>query len=491
MPTVRHLLPILRLLGMLILYMSASMLLPVLVALVMHDGMEWVYLESAALTASIGALLWFGARNASNELQPRDGVLLVVLTWSLLPLVATIPLLIGMHEIGRPISLTHAYYEATSGLTTTGGTVLTGLDKLPVSLNFWRCFLQWQGGMGILVLVVAVLPLLGMGGSQLFRAEMAGPMKETKLTPRIADTAAGLWMIYAILSLLCYIGYWMAGMPPIDAIMHTFTTVSLGGSSSHDASFAHYNSVAVEAVAMVIMLLAACNFALYFSALRRNDARILWRNPELRMTLICLVGGGLLVSLVIWSTQDYSLGKALRLGMFHTISIGTTTGYSTWNYEAWVPFTSVFMLLLSSFATSAGSTGGGIKTLRCMVLFQTARHELNRIVHPRAVQTPRIGQTRIPDTIIRAVVAYMVLYVSTVLIMTLLMLASGLDLVSAFAATLASVNCTGLGLGQVGPTSNYAALNDFQVWLCSIGMILGRLELLSFFVLLMPSYWRR
>lgn len=487
----RDVMPVLRLLGLLTMIFSATMLLPIGASALYADGLLKMHAAAASVTWLTGGLLWLSTRADQSELQPRHGVLLVVLTWIVLPLFATLPLLFGMHAIGQPMAFTHAFYEATSGLTTTGGTTMSGLDKLPISINLWRCFLQWLGGMGILILVVAVLPFLGMGGSQLFRAESAGPMKETKLTPRIAETAKGLWYVYATISLLCTLGYWLAGMTPEDALMHMFTTVSLGGLSPHDASFAYFDSAAIEMVAIVTMLVCSVNFALYFSAISKQRSSIVWKNPELRVTLLCLLGGGLLVSFVIWLEGRYDPLRALRYGMFHTISIATTTGYGITNFEVWPPFAPMFMLLLSSFATSAGSTGGGIKMVRVMVLFQQARQELKRMVHPRLVQPPRIGQNRIPDHIVRAVVAYAVLYVLTVLLMTLALLFSELDLVSAFSATLASINCAGLGLAKVGPTSNYAALTDFQIWVCSIGMILGRLELLSFFALLLPSYWKR
>ena len=468
----RDVLPVLRLLGMLIMFFSGAMLLPVGASALFDDGLLWVHMQAVSLTWLSGGALWLATRSASDELQPRHGVLLVVLTWSMLPLFAALPLLLGMQALGQPMSFTHAFYEATSGLTTTGGTVMSGVDKLPVSINLWRCFLQWLGGMGILILVVAVLPFLGMGGSQLFRAK-------------------GLWLVYATISVLCAFGYWLAGMTPVDAVLHMFTTVSLGGLTPHDASFAYFDSAAIETVAIITMLVCSANFALYFSSISKKRSDIIWKNPELRITLISLIGGGLLVSFVFWLEGHYEPLKALRYGMFHTVSIATTTGYGTTNFELWPPFAPMFMLLLSSFATSAGSTGGGIKTLRVLVLFQQARHELKRMVHPRLVQPPRIGQNRIPDHIVRAVVAYTVLYVATVLVMTLLMLASELDLVSAFAATLASINCTGLGLAKVGPTSNYAVLTDFQTWVCTFAMLLGRLELFTLLVVLTPAFWRK
>ena len=286
-------------------------------------------------------------------------------------------------------------------------------------------------------------------------------------------------------------GYYLAGRSAPDALMHMFTTVSLGGLSTHDAGFAYFNSVAIELVAIVTMLLCSVNFALYFSAISKGQSRIVWSNPELRFTMTCLLGGSLLVSFILWINGHFDWLLALRYGFFHTISIATTTGFTTVDYEAWPPFAPLFMLLLSSFSTSAGSTGGGIKALRVMVLFQIAHHELRRMVHPRLVQVPHIGQTRLPEHVVRAVVAFSVLYIATLLVLTLLLLSSQLDMVSAFTAALASLNCTGLGLAKVGAHSNYAALSNFQVWVCSVGMILGRLELLSFMAMLLPSFWRR
>lgn len=488
----RDILPVLRILGLLIMAFSSTMLIPAGVAYAYHEYLGKWHLIAAGITLLAGGLVWLSARRSTYELQPRHGVMLVVATWTILPIFAALPLLLGMQAIGRPITFTHAFYEAASGLTTTGGTIMTDIDKLPLSLNTWRCFLQWLGGMGILILVVAVLPLLGMGGSQLFRAESAGPMKETKLTPRIAETAKGLWLVYCTLSLLCALGYFLAGMRIEDAILHMFTTVSLGGLSSHDAGFGFFeHSLGIELVATITMVLCSANFALYFSAINKRNSRIVWGNPELRLTVLCLLGGGLLVSMVLWHNDRYDFLNALRHGMFHTVSIATTTGFGNEDFEAWPPFAPLFMLLLSSFATSAGSTGGGIKMLRVLVLFQLARHELRRMVHPRLVQPSRIGKSLLPDHVVRAVVAYSVVYIATLLVLTLLLLASELDMVSSFAAALASLNCTGLGLAKVGPHSTYAALTPFQIWVCSAGMILGRLELLSFFALLLPSFWRR
>ena len=483
--------PVLRVLGILVMVFALAMGFPLGVSWFAQDGVWRVYPLAMGFTLCVGAALWWGMRRHARELQPRHGVMLVTLVWVLLPLFATLPLLLALHQIGRPLSFTHAYFEAVSGLTTTGATVLSGLDALPVSVNVWRTFLQWVGGMGILILAVAVLPLLGVGGSQLFRAEAAGPVKDAKLTPRMTETAKGLWGVYAVFSTSCALAYWLGGMEPLDAVMHMFTTVSLGGLSSHDASFAHFQSPLLEGIALVFMLVASCNFALYFVALRKGHWGGFWRDPELRATLTALLGGGLFVSLLLWIKDVYAPLDALRHGMFNVISIATTTGYATVDYLGWPVFAPVLMLLLSGVATSAGSTGCGIKMVRMLILVKQARREMTRLVHPRAVQPVRLGNAVVDNHVIFSVLAFMLVYGGTVIGLSMVLLLTDLDLVTAFSAVLASVNCMGPGLGHVGPTSNYAVLTDFQIWVCTLAMLLGRLEILSFMALLTPAFWRR
>ncbi|UCU98931.1 TrkH family potassium uptake protein [Acidovorax radicis] len=483
--------PVLRVLGILTMVFSLSMGLPLLVSLWTQDGVWRVYLVAMGATLTAGAWLWWRLRLFRQELQPRHGVMLVSLVWTLFPLSAAIPLMLAGHDIGRPMSFTHAYFEAVSGLTTTGSTVLSGLDSLPVSINVWRTFLQWMGGMGILILAVAVLPLLGVGGSQLFRAEAAGPVKDTKLTPRMTGTAKGLWGVYAVFSALCGVAFWVAGMEPLDALMHMFTTVSLGGLSSHDQSFGYFQSPLLEAICMGFMLAASCNFALYFVALRKGDWGGFWRDPEVRATLMALIGGGLLVAVLLWIKGVYGLLDALRYGMFNVISLATTTGYATTDYLAWPVFAPVFMLLLSGVATSAGSTGGGIKMVRMLILVKQARREMSRLVHPRVVQPVRLGDAVVDNRVIFSVLAFMLVYGGTIFGLSMVMLLTDLDPVTAFSVVLASVNCAGPGLGSVGPASAYAVLTDFQIWVCTLGMLLGRLEILSFLALLTPAFWRR
>ncbi|AEF92844.1 cation transport family protein [Delftia acidovorans] len=487
----RDLFPVLRVLGMLMVMFALSMLLPFAVSWFADDGIWRIYPWAIGITAAAGLSLWVGLDHFRRELQPRHGVILVTLVWVVLPLCAMLPLVLGLGHVGLSISFTHAYFEAVSGLTTTGATVLTGLDALPVSINVWRTFLQWLGGMGILILAVAILPLLGVGGAQLFRAEAAGPIKDTKLTPRMTETAKGLWGVYGVFSLACALAFWAAGMEPLDALMHMFATVSLGGLSSHDASFAYFDSPLIELIALVFMLLASCNFALYFVAMRKGRWDGFWRDPEMRATLAVLLGGGLIVALLLWAKGVYGPVEALRYGIFHVVSVATTTGFTTVDYLSWPVFAPVLMLLLSGVATSAGSTGGGIKMVRMLILLKQARRELTRLVHPRAMQPVRLGNGVVDDRMIFSVLAFMLVYGATVITLSMVLLLTDLDPVTAFSAVLASVHCMGPGLGALGPSSNYAVLTDFQTWICTLAMLLGRLEILSFMALLSPAFWRR
>ena len=484
-------LPVLRLLCALLAMFAGALLVPLGASFYADDGLWECYVISILFTLLISAVLWFATRKYQRELLPRHGVMLVSMVWVVLPLFAAIPLLLVSYEINQPMSFTHAYFEAVSGLTTTGSTVMSNLDQLPLSLNMWRTFMQWIGGMGILILAVAVLPLLGVGASQLFKAEAAGPVKDTKLTPRITESAKGLWGVYLLFSLFCALGYWWAGMTPEDAIMHMFTTVSLGGLSPHDASFGHFKSPLMESIAIVFMLLASCNFALYFIALKKGNWRGFWRDIEMRATMLTLIGGGLLVALLLWAKNVYEPLESLRMGLFHVISVATTTGYTTTDYLGWPVFAPVFMIMLSGVATGAGSTGGGIKMARMLILVKQARREMARIVHPNAVQPVKLGNAVVDNRMIFSVLAFMLMYGATVIVLSMVLLLTDLDPLTAFSSVLASVHCAGSAMGRLGPSSNYAVLTDFQLWVLTLGMLLGRLEILSFIALLTPTFWRR
>ncbi|HEU0203493.1 MAG TPA: potassium transporter TrkG [Burkholderiaceae bacterium] len=480
--------PILNVLGVVVTIFAFTILAPLMVAFFAGDAALAAYDTAFLITVAAGVLMWFVTRRFKRELLPRDGFLLVTLAWTVLPAFATLPLMLFLSEL----SFTDAYFEAMSGLTTTGATTLAGLDKLPPSINFWRCQLQWMGGMGILVLTVAILPLLGVGGTQLFRAESAGPLKEHKLTPRIAETAKGLWTVYAVISLACVLAYRAGGMTWFDAVVHMFTTMSLGGLSSHDASFAFFESPLLEWIAIVFMLLASCNFALFFLTWRRRSPRALMTDTEARGTIAIMVAGSLAVAVyLLWHGTYADWPTALRTAMFNVVSIASTTGYATADFNTWPAFAPWLMLLLSGMATSAGSTGAGIKMIRFIVLIKQAQREMLRTLHPRVVNPVRIRDAIVENNVIYAVLAFMLVYGATIIVLTFLLMISGLDVVTAFSAIIATVNNTGPGLNQVGPATNFAVLTDFETWVCTVAMLLGRLELISVLVLFTPAFWRK
>ncbi|TWO70721.1 TrkH family potassium uptake protein [Caenimonas sedimenti] len=481
--------PVLAVLARVLAGFSIAFLVPLLWAL--GDGEDrsaQVWATGFVLTLAVGWSMGWAVRRHRRELQPRDGFLLVSMVWMALPACAAAPLMWTVPGI----EWADAYFEAMSALTATGATALSGLDRLPLSVNVWRCFLQFVGGLGIILLVVAVLPLLGLGGMQLYRAETPGPLKDDKLTPRIAETARGLWTVYFAMSALCFLAYKLAGMDWPDAFMHMCTTMGLGGFSSHDASFAHWNSPLLEAVAIVFMTLAGVSFARYFAVWHHRSWRILLRDAEVQAYALVLLASIGVLSLVLAAHGTYaSYLESLRAAAFNVVSLATTTGYASTDYALWPPFAPVLMIFLGCFASCAGSTGGGIKMVRMILLLKQARRELVRIIHPRVVNPVTLGGGTVPATVLAAVLAYMLIYGASIVGLTLLMLLSGLDLITAFSAVIVCVNNIGPGLGAVGPASNFGVLNDFQLWICSFAMLIGRLELLSVLVLFTPQFWRK
>ena len=443
---------------------------------------------SMAITAAAGGVMVLATRRFVRELQPRDGFLLVALTWLVLPAFGALPLLLAIPGL----SVTDAYFEAMSGFTATGATVLTGLDNLPLTVNVWRCFLSLVGGLGIIVLAVAILPLLGVGGTQLIKAETSGPLKDQKFTPRIAETARGLWLLYAVLAVACLLSYRWAGMSWPDAFMHMCTTLSLGGFSSHDASFGYWNSAQLEAVAVVFMMLAGGNFLLYFVAWRKRSLLVLWRDVELRAYVGVVAGAVVLIAGYLILHQTYTdYGLALRHTVFHVVSVATTTGYANHDYAQWPIFAPLLMILLGCFASCAGSTGGGIKMVRMLLLIKQSQRELVRIIHPQVVNPVVLGGSTVAPRVMQSVIAFMMMYGATLVGLTMVLLFSGMDVVTAFTAVIACVNNIGPGLGDVGPAVNYGGLTHFQTWVCTFAMLLGRLELLAILVLFTPQFWRR
>jgi trk system potassium uptake protein TrkH len=479
--------PVYRALGMIIMLFGLTMLAPLILSYVTNDGAQSAYDEAFALTMLSGALLWYRYRKCKRDLTIRDGFLMVVLVWSVLPAFAAVPLMIHLG-----ISHTDAYFEAMSGLTTTGSTVLSNLDTLPMSINLWRHLLVWIGGMGLIVLAIAILPLLGIGGRQMFKAETPGPMKDSKMTPRIAETAKGLWLVYLGVTVACILSYRWAGMDWFDAFCHAFSTMGLGGFSTHDASFGFFDSPEIEFVAIVFMLIAGMNFGTLFLAVIGRSVRPYLRDPEAGWFIGVTLFSIFMVAMYIWKDGVYAeFETALRYAAFNVVSIATTTGYASVDYALWPIFAPLWMLFLSSFATSAGSTGGGIKMMRALLLYKQVFRELLRAMHPNAVYNVRIGGQVAPQPILFAVLAFAFMYMVSVVSMTLVLAFTGLDIISAFTAVVASINNTGPGLGVVGPSTTYEVLDDFQTWVCTFAMLLGRLEIFTLLVVLTPSFWRK
>jgi trk system potassium uptake protein len=482
------LLAVAHLLGLMMAFFGLFYLLPIAWSLGVQDGAVVDFVTAALINALVGLAVAAATRRFRRELKPRDGFLLVTLAWMLMSASAAVPLMIALPDL----TFTDAYFEAMSGLTTTGSTVLNHLDSLPQSINLWRCMLHWIGGIGIIVLAVAVLPLLGVGGMQLYKAETPGPVKDEKLTPRITETAKALWFTYLAITTAGIVALRLAGMSWFDAICHCFSAIGLGGFSTHDVSIGYFGSFAVELVLIAIMVVAALNFSRHFLAFRSMSFKPYATDSEGKAVLIVIGGSVLLVSALLWIDGTYpSMTEGFRHSMFNVVSIATTTGFVTEDYEKWPAFLPVWLLFLSCITCSTGSTGGGIKMFRTLLLVRQARRELKLLVHPSAVIPVRIGGNAIPERVVNSVLAFIFLYFGTILVLTFALLATGLDLVSSFSAVVGSINNLGPGLGAVGPSTNFSALTDAQTWICTAAMLIGRLEIFSVLVLFTAHFWRK
>jgi trk system potassium uptake protein TrkH len=481
-------LSVIHVLGSMLMMFSITYVVPIATSVIYRDGQLLDFVVAAIVCLAAGSLVWLSTRRHKRELRSRDGFLLVTLAWILMSAIATVPLLIAIPNL----SFTDAFFETMSGLSTTGATVLVGLDQLPPSINLWRAALHWYGGMGIIVLVVAILPLLGVGGMQLYKAETPGPVKNEKLTPRITETAKALWFIYVLVTLACIGALRLAGMNWFDAVFHAFSTLALGGFSSYDASIGHFDSPIIELVLMTFMVISAMNFSRHLVAWQQKSLRTYRNDREARAMLVLLATGILVVTVFMWQMRVYpEFTLALRNVSFNLVSVATTCGFATQDYGAWPIFGPLVMIMLSCYTCNTGSTGGGIKMFRTLVLFRQAGRELMMLVHPQAVRPVLIGDHVVQNQIVFAVLAFVVLYFGIVVVLVFALLASGLDFISAFTAVIACVNNMGPGLGVVGPASNYQGLTDFQTWVCSLAMLLGRLEIFSVLVLFTPAYWRK
>ena len=497
------------LLGLLLLIFSLTMLLPIGFALVYDENTVTAFIAAFAITALTGAILWLPKHRAGGQLRTRDGFLITSLFWIVLGVFGALPLLF-VEQLS--MSTTDAIFESISGLTTTGATVITGLDELPKSLLYYRQQLQWLGGIGIIVIAIAILPMLGIGGMQLYRAETPGPMKDSKLTPRITGTAKVLFTVYTIMTAACAICYWLAGMTPFDALSHSFSTVAIGGFSTHDASLGYYDSNAVLWVGIVFMLLAGVNFGLHYFSFRERSLRLYWRDSELRFFYAVIALSVFIVVLFLVHTyacplqelpretvrffqedKDSRLGTDVSYyvnhGVFQVVSIATTTGFASTDYSRWHLVVPVFMFLLAFMGACAGSTGGGMKAIRVLLIIKQGYRELLRLIHPNAVIPVKVGSKPVSDRVVNAVWSFFAIYVMAFFVLFLATLMTGVDFVTAFSAVGATINNLGPGLGEV--TAHYAALPSATKWILCFSMLLGRLEVFTLLVFLTPAFWRK
>jgi trk system potassium uptake protein TrkH len=477
---------ILRTIGILLSCLSISMLPPAGVASWYKDSSPMPFLIAFGFTLLVGMLLWRPGIKIKAELKTRDGFIVVTLFWVALCLFATIPLYLS---IVPHISITEAIFETVSGLTTTGATIFTKINLLPHAVLYYRQQMELLGGIGIVVLAVAVLPMLGIGGMQLYRAEIAGPMKNNKLTPRITHTAKALWSIYVVMTVLCTLCYWLAGMTLFDAICESFSTVSTGGFSVHDASLAYYQSHEINIIAMIFMFLGAINFSLHFHFLQSKSILIYGRDQETKnfMLLIAII---IVIVLAALIARHYdSLTDNIENTFFTVISLASTTGLTITNFSIWPTFLPYLLMLVGVIGGCSGSTAGGIKIIRALLLREQARRELHRMIHPRSVQAIKYGDRRLSDDLVSAIWGFVVLFIAIYAVLLLALLATGLSLETAYATLTACISNVGASIGQVA--DNYHSINTTAKWILIVTMLIGRLEIFTLIVLLMPSYWRR
>ena len=481
------LLPVAHIMSKLIMLFSCMFAVPAVVSVIYRDQTLENFLLAAVAGLAIGLFLWAATRRYEAELKPRDGFILVVTLWVGLAATSAMPFM--LHD--PSLSFTDAFFESISALTTNGATVLSSLDTLPPAINFWRHFMQWLGGMGIIVLAVAILPMFGVGGMQIYKAEMPGPMKDAKLAPRIAQAAKSLWLLYCVFTLLCILALKAAGMDWFDALCHGLSTVALGGFSTKDASVGHFDSLSIELIIAGFTLLSGLNYATHFYALRQKSLKPYRADSEAIAVLAVIFGSILMFFNDTATTEIYTFGAALRHVSFNVISIATDSGFASADYAQWPIFVPLWMMFLSCFTASSGSVGGGIKMIRTLILFRQAQRETTQLLHPRAVLPLKVNGRALPDSVAFSVLGFIFVYVMSIIVLTFVMIASGLDFMTSLSAVIASINNTGPGLGQVGPAANYAGLTDFQTWVCALAMLLGRLELFTLLILFTPAFWRK
>jgi trk system potassium uptake protein TrkH len=480
-----HLSISMRVLGLLLMLFSSAMVAPLVIALLYEESTITGFLAALAITFFSGLLMWAPVRNSRHELRIRDGFLITSLFWTVLGLFGALPF--SLTE-GLDLTPTEAIFESISGLTTTGATVITGLDNLPMSILIYRQILQWMGGIGIVVVAVAVLPMLGIGGMQLYRAETPGPSKDSKLTPRITETAKALFAVYVALTMACALAYYAAGMSGFDAIAHAFSTVAIGGFSTHDASMGYFKSDVILLISSLFMIISAINFGLHFMAWRRKSLGFYLKDSETKFFL-SVIGVGIAITCgYLYLSQTFGARESAIHGLFQAISIATTTGFTTQDFSSWPTFLPVMLIMFSFMGGCVGSTGGGMKAMRLMLIYKQGIRELKQLVHPQAVIPLKVGKRRVDAAVVSAVWSFFAVYMMAFVSIMLALMATGLDFTTAFSAVAASLNNLGPGLGDVA--SNYGAINEPAKAILCFAMLLGRLEVFTLLVLFTPMFWR-
>jgi trk system potassium uptake protein TrkH len=462
------------------------MLPPALVSLWYQDGTAPLFFASALILFVTGGLIFLPVRHVREDIQVRDGFLIVAVCWISLALVGALPFLL----LPEPeISYVDALFESMSGLTTTGATIMTNIDGLPRGILYYRQQLQWLGGLGIVVLAVAILPMLRIGGAQLYRAETPGPHKDSRLTPRITETAKALWLIYLGITILCMLAYWLGGMTLFDAIGHAFSTIAIGGMSTHDAGFSHFNSPTLEMTATFFMMIAGINFAIHFTSWKRASSQPYFQDPEVKLYASLLLVLSVITTFALYLNGTYeTLPEAARYASFQVVSVMTTTGFTTAEFSLWPGFIPIMLICIAFIGGCAGSTCGGMKVIRIMLLYRQAIREILRLIHPKAVIPVKIGGRKTSTTVMDAVWGFFFLYVASFVMITIALNGVGVEPVTAYAAAAACITNLGPGLGDV--SANYASLNSAAKLILSFAMLLGRLEIFTLLVLFTPSFWR-
>ena len=467
---------------------SITMLPSALVAILYKDGGGTAFIQAFFVSIFLGFLLWYPNRHQKGDLRTREGFLIVVLFWTVLGSIGALPFIFANEP---DLSWTDSFFESFSALTTTGATVIVGLDDLPKSILFYRHLLQWMGGMGIIVLAVAILPLLGIGGMQLYKAEVPGPVKDTKVTPRIAETAKALWYIYFMLTTACALAFYFAGMDAFDAICHSFSTIAIGGFSTHDASLGYFDSPLINVICAVFLLIAAVNFSLHFAAFswRGINFKIYFRDAEFKVLIAVQLVLTAICFITLYQSGIYdSAEQTLDYAFFQVVSISTTAGFGTESFHSWPLFLPILLIFSSFIGGCAGSTGGGMKVIRLILLVLQGSRELKRLIHPKAMYSIRIGSNALPDRIIDAVWGFFSAYALVFVVCMVILMAMDMDAITAFSATAASLNNLGPGLGDVA--SNYANVSDGAKWVLVVAMLFGRLEVFTLLVLFTPTFWK-